>query len=50
MVYLNGRDRPSFRCECGCNVFHAERLGVKRPKRICTCNACGVEYEGVTDE
>lgn len=45
MIFLNGRDRPSFRCnrggagECGANVFS------KKGNRY-TCHACGTVYEG----
>ena len=39
MVFLNGRNNPSFRCECGCNVFAQRGLHF-------TCNGCGAEYEG----
>lgn len=41
MVFLNGKDRPSFRCRCGCNVFTKAA-----DDDIYTCNACGTEYRG----
>ena len=33
----------SFRCTCGCNVFH--KPDKERPNRY-ECNACGILYEG----
>ena len=37
MLYIGGSKR-SFRCECGCNVFH--QLSEDR----WACNACEAEY------
>ena len=42
MIFLNGRDRPSFRCQCGCNVFMKD----EPDGDVYTCNACGLEYRG----
>lgn len=42
MIYLNGRANPSFRCDCGCNVFHTYK---EMPKHY-FCNACGISFEG----
>jgi hypothetical protein len=38
MVRVGGK---SFRCDCGCNVFHAG----KQPLTY-ICNACGTGYVG----
>ena len=35
-------DGKSFRCDCGCNVFHHPEL---KPE-IYECNACGARYKG----
>lgn len=32
----------SFKCNCGCNLFHHEY----EDKNIYTCNACSQEYQG----
>ena len=42
MIYLNGRDKPSFRCACGGNVFaHYE-------DEIYICNSCSAQYKGTS--
>lgn len=41
MVYLPG-SKTSFRCECGCNVFHKKDKDENR----FICNACYAEYVG----
>lgn len=48
MVFLNGRDKPSFRCTgdggapCGCNVFRLKKGTTDRY----VCNACKTIYIG----
>lgn len=46
MLFLNGRDKPSYRCECGCNVF--TKKGVYKNSKIVQyeCNSCGTLLEG----
>lgn len=39
MIFLGGSKR-SFRCACGCNVFH------KDGERHYICNSCGARYRG----
>jgi len=34
----------SFRCECGCNLFHKPD---KMHQEIYECNGCGARYESV---
>lgn len=41
MVYLNGKDKPSFRCVCGGNVFSSYK------GNLYECNGCGTRYEGI---
>jgi hypothetical protein len=41
MVYLDGKDKPAFRCSCGCNVFH--RISADGQY---ICNACDTHYIG----
>lgn len=44
MIFLKGqKERRSFRCSCGCNVF------ATKDDRFFTCNACGAKYEGWND-
>lgn len=45
MLYNNGRDKPSWRCECGCNVFR--KIRESGNIRIYKCNSCGGLVEGV---
>lgn len=47
MVYLNGKDKPAFKCSCGCNVFH-HPTGTPEEKSHQTyiCNACDTQYVG----
>jgi hypothetical protein len=40
MIYLP--NQPSYRCECGCNVFRKSKLNEYRFK----CNACGAWHVG----
>lgn len=50
MIYLNGRDKPSYRCQCGCNVFHEVGREAKPNEPVVilyNCNACGTRYRGV---
>lgn len=42
MVHLNGKDKPAFKCSCGCNVFH--RIEEGQGQYI--CNACDTHYVG----
>jgi len=42
MIYLHGKDNPSFKCECRCNVFHTF---IEEPNRY-YCNSCDAEYIG----
>lgn len=42
MVYLNGKDKPAFKCSCGCNVFHQ----IKEGQGQYICNACDTHYVG----
>ena len=44
MIYENGRDNPSFRCECGGNVFRKTKLGKYK------CNNCSTLYSGEPKE
>jgi predicted SprT family Zn-dependent metalloprotease len=37
-----GDKKESFRCECGCNVFHKRE---NEPERY-ICNSCDAEYIG----
>lgn len=47
VVYLNGKDKPAFKCSCGCNVFHHPDMGTKEETlRTYDCNACGTRYTG----
>ena len=41
MVYLDG-SKTSFRCHCGCNVFHID----PEDKDIYICNGCQEKYRG----
>lgn len=40
MVFIDGK---SFRCQCGCNVFHKPEPD---DEAIYRCNACHTEYRG----
>jgi len=40
MIRLDGKDRPAFRCECGCNVF------TQTSEDRYQCNSCRVMYTG----
>lgn len=40
MIYENGRDKPSYRCPCGCNVFRKLKNGKFK------CNSCSGTFEG----
>lgn len=44
MVYVDG-SKVSFRCSCGCNVFHHP---AEKPAAY-ECNACGAWYTGEDD-
>lgn len=44
MIYING-SKISFHCQCGCNIFIHEEGTVRY-----TCNACGLEYEGESND
>ena len=47
MVYLNGKDKPAFRCHCGCNVFHHPAdIPEEKSLQTYTCNACDTQYIG----
>ena len=47
MVYLNGKNKPAFKCTCGCNVFHHPDMGTKEETlRTYDCNACDTRYIG----
>lgn len=50
MLYVGG-SKTSFRCECGCNIFHSfkVRKGLHREERY-ECNACGQVYAGGQEE
>ena len=39
MPKVNGK---TFRCPCGCNVFHKEE-----DPNIYICNSCNAKYEGI---
>ena len=41
MLYLDGQDKLSFHCECGCNVFQK----AKEDSSIRICNSCAIVYE-----
>ena len=40
IIRTDGLDGPSFRCDCGCNVFRKTVSGKYK------CNSCGELYEG----
>lgn len=42
LIYLNGKDKPAFRCDCGCNVFHNYD---DNPNHF-ACNSCNTKYIG----
>ena len=44
MIYLNGKDMPSFRCDCGCNVFRQVRINFN--EIIHHCNSCNQQWLG----
>jgi PHP family Zn ribbon phosphoesterase len=46
MVYLNGKNKPAFRCHCGCNVFHKKLNSTEEAKTTYICNACDTAYIG----
>lgn len=47
MVYLNGKDKPAFRCHCGCNVFHHPTdIPKEKSQHTYICNACDTQYIG----
>lgn len=47
MVYLNGKDKPAFRCHCGCNVFHHPTdVSEEKSHQTYICNACDTQYTG----
>jgi hypothetical protein len=43
--YMPKVEGKSFRCECGCNVFHKEECDEHAEEFV--CNACGQRFEGV---
>jgi hypothetical protein len=47
LVYLNGKDKPAFRCHCGCNVFHHPTdISEEESRQTYICNACDTRYIG----
>jgi hypothetical protein len=42
MLFLNGKDKPAFRCSCKCNVFR--KVICSDDKLRYRCNACGDIY------
>ena len=47
VVYLNGKDKPAFRCHCGCNVFHHPTdMPEEESRQTYICNACDTRYIG----
>jgi len=42
MLFLNGKDKPAFRCDCKCNVFR--KVICSDNKLRYKCNACETIY------
>jgi len=46
MIYLNGKDKGYFRCECGCNLFHHPEMSTwEEQMQTYKCNVCERIYK-----